>query len=174
VHFQRRRCVALMRRGFAVASRADTRFSFPKKSLDALCRLQRRFRQGVAHLLPTTEPGAGDAQVIPHTGRCCASVVDNTWTAHGHFASVQVSKATPSPWQTSAWRQTQRSDANEPTRNGETTSEAASQDGAQTRRSRVQDATTIAAGAAHLSKCRDALRPGDITLIMRRAQRRMK
>ena len=47
--------------------------------------------------------------------------------------------------------------------------EAASQEGAQTRRSRVQDATTIAAGAARPSKCMDALRPGDITLIMRRA-----
>ena len=41
--------------------------------------------------------------------------------------------------------------------------EAASQEGAQTRRSRVQEARAIAAGAAHLSKHRDVLRPGDIT-----------
>ncbi|MEO7937121.1 MAG: hypothetical protein ABIR55_00705, partial [Burkholderiaceae bacterium] len=77
--------------------------------------------------------------------------------------------------QTSAWRCFNRSDASEPTRNASAQrTKQQAMDGAQTPRSGVQDATTIAAGAAHPNKHRDVLRPGDITLIMRRAQRCMK
>ena len=88
--------------------------------------------------------------------------MDNTWTAHGHFASTQAFEATLSPGdQRVATDSPERCHGTHAPR--EDLAEAASQEGAQTPRSGVQDATTIAAGAAHLSKHRDVLRPGDIT-----------
>ena len=65
--------------------------------------------------------------------------------------------------QTSAWRWTRRGDANEPTRHAR---QPAKQQARTARRRGNAACRTLdqgAAGAAHLSKCMDALRPGDIT-----------